>query len=107
MASDGPGHWKIADGWGRLLPAVINYSVDLREALPRKGRGEEVPWSGCALAVGRSCIGRGGLPLHGSGIAHVGCDEFVVGCFYVEAVVLIGVVASGSGSSGGHDLRAN
>ena len=31
----------------------------------------------------------------------------MVGCFYVEAVVLIRVVASGSGSSGGHDLRAN
>ena len=33
------------------MPPVISYSMGLREALPGKCRGVEVPWRGCALAV--------------------------------------------------------
>ena len=83
--------------------------MGLREALPGKCRGVEVPWRGCALAVEKlkwlqrvaavwvEALSKRDVMILGSR----------VGCFYVEAVVLIRLVASGSGSSGGHDLRAN
>ena len=81
--------------------------MGLREALPGKCRGVEVPWRGCALAVEKLKWLQRVAAAWVEALSKSEVTNLWWAVFNVEAAVLIRVVASGSGSSGGHDLRAN